>query len=119
MSCSHVSLVTRTPDLTFLFDAHVSDVACSALLDTGAADNFICSKFASAHHLHVHEDMNSYELANGERVSTSGTVTTKLSIQGYTRILKFSCMDLGDGIDVILSDAWGKQEQAILDFGTH
>ena len=28
-------------------------------------------------------------------------------------------MDLGDGIDVNLSDAWGRQEQAILDFGTH
>jgi hypothetical protein len=111
-------LVTNDPDLTFLFrDAQVGGITCSALLDTGAADCFVNTEFALANQLHMTDEPTSYELANGEIVTTEKCVRTTLRLHDYSREITMTCMPLGKGIDVILSDRWAKDEQAIIDYG--
>jgi hypothetical protein len=113
-------LVTNDPDLTFLFcDAQVGGVNCSALLDTGAADCFVNLDFALEHQLPMINDPTSYELANGEIIKTDKSVRTTFRLHGYSRSLTLTCMPLGKGIDVILSDRWAKDEQAIIDYGAN
>jgi hypothetical protein len=111
-------LVTQDPDLTFLFcDAQVGGVTCSALLKTGAADCFVNIEFARSHQLPMIDDPTSYEFANGAIVTTEKCVRTKFRLHDYTRDLTLTCMPLGQGIDVILSGRWAKDEQAIIDYG--
>jgi Reverse transcriptase (RNA-dependent DNA polymerase)/RNase H-like domain found in reverse transcriptase/Integrase zinc binding domain/Aspartyl protease len=116
---SRVGPVTNEPDLTFMFhDSKVGGVTCSSLLDSGAMDCFIHTDFARKHGFTVLPNSPSYELADGNVVSTDGTVSAKFRLQGYSREIRFVCMKLSDGIDIILGDDWAKREQAIIDYGT-
>jgi transposase InsO family protein len=116
---SQIGGVTDESELTFLFhDACVGGATASALLDSGCADCVMDHAFALKHGFHIYPGLHEYELADGTVVPTEGMVTAKFKLQKYSRELKFACMKLSDGIDVLLGDSWARKEQAILDWGT-
>jgi hypothetical protein len=100
-----------------MFECQAGGVACSCLLDTGAVDVFMDTEFAKSQGFHLNTSNTTYEVANGDIVNADGDVTAKFRVQGYSREMRFVCIKLGEGIDIILGDNWAKREQAIIDFG--
>jgi hypothetical protein len=81
---------------------------CTLLLDTGASDNFVSSKFVAKHNLRVTAETggNTVVLGSGDSVSIKGTVRCQMSVGAFKHTTVFSVLDLADDFDVIMGLPW-------------
>jgi hypothetical protein len=107
----HCSNVGRTDILRVPATVTQRKHKATALLDTGACDNFIHRQYVAQHGLPVGPkgELSTVLMGNGTVGQIVGTVTTKVAIGAFHVTARFHVLDLCDGFDLILGLPWLKQ----------
>lgn len=106
--------------LTMQFGCAVAGVSGSALMDSGAEDQFISEAFAKRAGITVLQPETSSKvvLPDGSEVPVLGKVRVKVSIQKFSGAVHCWVVKLDEGFSLILGEPWLKHHGAVLNFGT-
>ena len=108
----------ETPNrLTMRVQGKVAGVPASILLDTGASDIFVSTKFAKQLGIKARPSYATINLANGTAIQVKGTCNLQLKLDAYCDQLTFYVIDLSTDFDIILGNSWLKPLGAKLDLG--
>ena len=105
--------------LTQQFDCAVAGVPGSALMDSGAEDQFISEGFARRVGIQVvqPEQASRVVLPDGSEVPVLGRARIKVSIQKFSGAVHCWVVKLDEGFSLILGEPWLHHHRAVLDYG--
>jgi RNase H-like domain found in reverse transcriptase/Reverse transcriptase (RNA-dependent DNA polymerase)/Integrase zinc binding domain/Chromo (CHRromatin Organisation MOdifier) domain/gag-polyprotein putative aspartyl protease len=105
--------------LTMHFKGQVAGQSTAVLIDSGASDIFVSSRFCTSLGVTVQGAAGqAVSLADGcARVAVQGTCILPLRVKNYRGKVRAYVLDsLLDGFDVILGDAWLREHAAVLNY---
>ena len=100
--------------LTMAFVGQVAGVRANILVDSGASDNIISSKFVNQMQLTKLDASSDVVLPDGKVLLVLGDCNVRFRLGNITEITRFKIVDTQIPFDAFLGDAWLDRNMAIL-----